>query len=181
MAAGVAQIEFSALARRVALAALVTLGVWNTIAAARAGSPGTLTENVRVLASTKGYDYQGYFAKLLPRLTQDGVPDLQLLLAFDEPDRELLYADMAMEGFRRPGLEDGDVFEVLSALDSTNLEGFAHGLGPYLSRSSARNLDRSIEHAQRVPGPLGEAVLEGVGRFGVDFRATPEVLSLIHI
>jgi len=156
---------------------LVALGLWNTVTVILEGSPGTLVDNVRVLARTKGYDYQGYFAKLLPHLAGEEEARLEKLLGFDEPDRSLLYSDMALEAFRSPEVLEADVLTILAALDSDALPDFARGLGPYQARRSGWNLEQAVAKAREVDGELGEALLEGVGRFGVDWAVLPETLE----
>jgi hypothetical protein len=177
LAAALAQVESRQVAR-VVCGLLVALGLWNTVVAIHAGSPTTPLKNMRVLASTKGYDYQGYFAKLLKHLEGDEQARLAKLLDFDEPDRGLLYADMTLEAFRSPEVLDDDVFLILSTLDPKGLEDFYRGLGPYQARRAGGNLEQAVARAQERGGSQGDALLEGVGRFGVDWAVFPETLEV---
>lgn len=159
-------------------AALLALGVLNTARLLAAAHPFEPRRNLAILFGTKGYHYMGYFPMLLGHLEGDHAARLRPLLGFDEPQRSLLYADLATVGLRGfPGGVDEEL-ALLRSLDPDGLLDFARGLGPSIVRRAGRDLDRALAAAHAMGGELGERLAEAVGRFGRDWYFTPQVAEV---
>lgn len=166
---------------RAVTAALLALGLGNSAALLSAASPGTPLANLERLASTKGYDYEGYFAKLVPRLVEaaDGERPRALapLLAFDEPALELLRSALASVAYRDVDLPIEGVRAELAALDPEGMADFERGLGPWLARHSGGDAGRVEAVLAREEGPARARLLEGLGRVGPGFAVAPAAIE----
>lgn len=148
--------------------ALLLLGAANATRVLAGGRPTTPRANLALVSSLKGYLYVGYLPRLLDHLEGRGARRLAPLLAFDEPERGLLYADLAMVAFpgRRPLV---DVLAVLDELDPDGRAFFEPGLGPTLVRATRGDLARALAAADGMGGEQGQRLAEAVGRFGRDW------------
>lgn len=159
------------LAGRGAVLALALAGAFGTWSAAREGSPGTWRANLNQLATTKGYDYAGYFAKVFPRLEGRGEWELALD-AFREPVPELLCADYAQTVTER-GVSDLAGGFARLPLDWQQTPGFLLGFGALASRLQQRDITAALGLAPDVPAELRALWGEAIGRFGNAYAEFP--------
>lgn len=163
-------------------AALLALGMWNTLQILREGSPGELRAGWEELVRHKGYVYSSYFDKFETHLSGDDAERLVVLLRFDEPDRESLVVAAVGAVFRDPGPSLAARFaqaervlaEVLPAEDR---EAGWIGLGRLLVVGSGWSAPLALTRVEGLPGDRRRELLaEGVGRFGNGGHPTEEAL-----
>jgi len=165
--------------RRLGLAAaavLVVGGALETARIAAAGRPAELLRNARILLETKGYTYPEYFAKFVRHLDGDYRDKIDVLVRFDEPDRELLYSGIAWVVFDRVQATRQELLTLVRSTDREHWQEFAVGFGPYLYRLAREDLGRAVELIESYPAELREPFLEAVGRRGIFLRAHPDKL-----
>ena len=156
------------------LAALLALGgARQAVAILAEGRPGEIPANLAFLARTKGLDYQGYLAKVLPRAGRTGQVGLvrraQPWLALDEPARDLLLGDLAAASFARDkrGVDHLEVFARTLAPDE--VDAVLLGAGPVIARAARRDFDEALSWTLAVePAARRNLLLRALGRHGLD-------------
>lgn len=186
IAVAVARLEDSespAACRAGALAgwALLAAGGLASLGIVAEGRPGSLADNWDVLTRTKGYVYAGYFPKFVPHLPEGDEQRLEILLSFDEPDRDWLVTEASNVLFQVPvpdavaAMERGR--EVIEAVAPERVEAFERGLGQLLLRAADWDLARALERARAAPDGLRARLFESLGRVGQGRYPTVEVLA----
>lgn len=174
-------------ARRVArglAALLILLGATGAGRILTEGRPASPLRNLRVLASTKGYDYRGYFGEFLPHLEALDAEHARPLLAFDEPHPELLHADLAARLFdgRRLQLSLHEQFAELDRLDPELRMEFARGMGLSVTARTGGDLRQALLSVDGLPEPMRSTLAEAVGYFGAHYGSRLEtVLADVRI
>lgn len=186
IAVGLARWEDGALpARPVASAIgglLLAAGGLGALQAVGEGRPSTPARNWDVLCRTKGYVYAGYFPKFVPHLPPGDEQRLEILLSFDEAEREWLVTEACAVLFETPTPDARTVMargrEVLATVAPKRVEAFELGLGSLLLREAGWDLARALESALAAPPGLRERLLEGLGRAGSGPYPTVDVLGV---
>ena len=132
------------------------------------GTPAAPVRGYEVLASTRGYDYEGYFAKLIGHVDGEGAARLGPLLAFEESEGDWLRADLASAALheaRKEGRVDSLATE-LAALDPEGAAGFALGLGAWSWERGGGSFDGLLAFVAAYPEPIASALLAGAGPRG---------------
>ena len=174
----------SGTARRVGVLAgsvLLAAGGLASLGIVAEGRPGSPADNLDVLTRTKGYVYAGYFPKFVPHLPEGDEQRLEILLGFDEPDRDWLLTEACAVLFEAP-LPDVEAVlkrgrEVIGVVAPGRVEAFERGLGPLLLRAADWDLARALERAGAAPEGLRARLLEGLGRVGSGPYPTIDVLA----
>lgn len=151
----------------VLLGAVLLLGVTHTGRIAAAGRPTSPLDNLRFLASMKGYDYRGYFPMLLGHLDGRSSKHLAPLLEFDEPDRDLLRSALAIALFenRRRAVELPAQLETLERLEPEGRDGFLLGLGPSVIVNRRGDVGAALKQLAALPDGAGAPWAEAMGYF----------------
>ncbi|MFT5284953.1 MAG: hypothetical protein ACI8TQ_001113 [Planctomycetota bacterium] len=158
---------------------LALLGLSGATASLQAMGSGTgqgIAANSALLSQTKGYTYDGYFAKFIPHLEGTRTENLRTLLEFDEPARSLIYADAAAAMYRRSADTPEDIMAALQAIDAANFMEFVPGLGPYLHYQVDGRMKLAIHTALQMPPDLRKVFLEALGRRGLYIHPPAERL-----
>ncbi len=163
---------------RILVAVLLVAGFIATTQAVQGGTGRGLSENMRLLSKTKGYTYIEYFAKFVPHLPEDREQRLRTLIQFDEPARELLYADAAGAVYQTSEVPLSRVLETLQSTDSENHLEFMAGLGPYLHHQASGRMKLALHQALQQPSPLPAIFIEALGRRGLYLNPPPAMLKL---
>ncbi len=160
----------------VLLALLAVAGADASRRAIQEGRPAELRANTRLLFACKGYTYPGYFAKFTKHLEGDPEQKLRVLLAFDEPDPEILRSSAAEAVFRRTELTLAEIVDVLAAVDSEHWQDFLLGLGPYCLQVAKDDVWKALAFVSASPPRTRRILIEAIGR-GNGWGVRPERLE----
>jgi hypothetical protein len=160
---------------------LLAAGGVGALAVVGEGRPSTPVRNGVELYRTKGYVYSGYFPKFVKHLPPDDEERLEILLSFDEADRDWLVSEACAELFKEP-LPDAHAAQararaVVEAVAPEYVEALEVGLGRLLLLDADWDLGRALESALAAPDGLRERLLEGLGRVGSGAYPTAEALA----
>lgn len=179
VAAALAELASSRLrlARAVGLL-VIGAGVVSAVGIVDDGAAPEWSANLSKLRSIKGYNYAGYFAKLVPRLESSGSTDrIGALLEFDESAPDLLRGDFAAVAFSRSAATPAEVVEQLRELDPDGLAGFGRGLGGYWLRQARGDLARIGSLTGDLDPAIASCVWEAIGRIGTDYAIQPAAVE----
>lgn len=165
---------------RIAIVLLVLLGLEGSRRAITAGRPATPTANLGWLARTKGYDYEGYFAKVWDHFEGGTRRRAEILLGYDEPHRELLRMDLASVALRESDAAIDPTLEALAQVEPEGREHFALGAGLTLSRAARADLHVALRRTERYAPPLRELLRVALGRSGAGADTFPIVAEEIR-
>jgi len=160
---------------RFPVAILLAFGLLQAVMIVMDASPRTIPENVRVLAVTKGYDYSGFAAKLLkrrPRTPEGWAP----LVSFEEPSRELLFAELAEEAYRDDPRPFAAVVRELEGVGGAGWRDFLRGLGRYVMLHAGGDLNSALAATNAIENGTGRLLAEALGRTGKGFAVTPDAI-----
>jgi len=182
-------------AARAALALLVASGLAGSATIVLEGRLGDAAANLRFLATTKGYAYQGYLAVVLPRCGDGPVARARPWLGFDEPAREMLAAELTTATFARgggappaPGTRPSERVEKFARALVTEERplppgaaraierGALLGAGPVLARAARRDLERELELVLAEPPERRSLLAQAFGRYGRDLALSPAIV-----
>jgi hypothetical protein len=142
-----------------------------------AGRPLRPLRNLRLIATTKGYDYVEYFDKFVRHL--DGIYDerIQVLQRFDEPAPELLYSSITWSVFEHSELRGLDVIDTLKRAFGDRFEDAVPGLGGYLYRKAGYDIPNAIRLVGGNAVEYERPLVRAIGRYGLGPRITPPILT----
>lgn len=174
---------------RVLGAVLVVLGARASWAVVLGGRPLRLGDNWRILVDHKGYAYDQYFAKVLPRLEGTREEKLRLVEGFDDPHPGLVRADAVKNLYREEllGESGGDLrlawerarasLGEVAAGDAERLAHYELGLGALLCVGHGWNRGAAFAAVAAAPESERPEAFEALGRFGGGGYPLPEVLE----
>ena len=158
-----------------AFAALLVLGAIGTGRILAAGQLERWHANWATLNSVKGYDYAGYFAKVLPRLKDY---DREWALSdFEEPDEGLLVADYAQAISEHGPRDVTAFFEAWRTEQPERFEQLVRGAGAAIARKGGHDIVRILELVLAGPDEVQGPALEAVGRFGTAYAQFPRQVA----
>ena len=171
------------LAARVVLALLVGSGLGSSARLVLEGRLADAPANLRFLATTKGYAYQGYLAAVLPRRGAGPVERARPWLGFDERSRDLLIADLTTATFARgggaapaPGTRLSERVEQFARALGAEERPALLGAGPLLARAARRDLERELELVLGEPPERRALLARAFGRYGRDLAVSPSIV-----
>jgi hypothetical protein len=156
-----------------ALGLWVAAGLAGTLRECAAGRPGQPMENLALLAETRGYAWDGYLAKLWPRLKLSDGEKLTRLRRAADGDEALLEEALALAWARSGQRSPADVRAALGAHPAQ----FVRGLGFWLRDRGGRTLQARLAVAKSAPRDLSPWLEEAAGRFGLGPLANAENLA----
>jgi hypothetical protein len=148
------------------IVALAVLGALDTFRMVRDAQPESLAQNLSQLAEEKGYRYSQYLQKIEPRLPGTRAEKLSVLLAFDEPQPELLHEALAIALYGSGEGSFESMCEEIRSAGVSDLRGFELGMGLMLMRHKGRDFQERIDVVAGFDAPTRDALIEGIGRFG---------------
>ncbi len=149
---------------RVLVCVLLLVGADASRRAIAEGRPGELSANVDLLRATRGFAYPEYFAKLVGHLPGTEREKLEVLIAFDEPVYEILYAAAAEAVYRRSETPSSEILLTLHAADPARWPAFVHGLGPHFLALDNGHLRQALARAGALAPELRAHAFEAIGR-----------------
>lgn len=148
------------------VALLALMGASDTWRLARDATPGDWFAHARQLAEQKGYRYSQYLQKIEPRMQEARLVELTQLLAFDEPEPELLHESLAIALYGSGvGSFEDQCAEIRSA-GIDDLRGFQLGMGLMLMRHKGRDFKERVDLVSGFEPATRDALIESIGRFG---------------
>jgi len=159
--------------RAVAFAVLASYGAAGLQDLARltaTGSPATLVENAKVLATTRGVDYPQYFELFLPHFDVDKASKARIAMHLDDPTPELPAATAQVlwgkAELPTPVLLD----EVRAAFGPLRWRAAVLGLGRALHPGEDYDLPHAFSAISVAPVDVQPLLAEAIGRSGIGPR-----------
>lgn len=144
------------------------------------GRLSELPNNWALLRALKGYNYLGHFGTLMQHQKDRSPASLRPILAYDEPDPELLYGDFAMTAttLAHSKGEPRSVEQWLTYFEEVDPERaalFLRGMGPAWVQPRGGSIEAALRAVQTsataVPTTVWE---EAIGYFGTGWSYRPQ-------
>lgn len=159
--------------RGVAWAVLALYGVAGLHDLARltaTGSAGTMLENAKVLATTRGVDYPQYFELFLPHFDVDKAAKARIAMQLDDPTPELPAATAQVLWGKSELPTPRLLEEVREAFGPLRWRDAVLGLGRALHPGEAYDLPHAFSAISVAPADIQPLLAEAIGRSGIGPR-----------
>lgn len=148
---------------------LVGLGVRDTVAVVESGKAPDLASGWEHLATTKGYDYEGYIPYVGWHFGLEPAEQVRVFLGFDDEDPELVAAS-APVALEKVKLELDEALALLDQVDAALRVELAAGLGAYLVRMSPKGYRKALRDVTEaeLDDEMRDALYFAIARRGIN-------------
>ena len=141
-----------------------------------AGRPGSLLQNGAIVARAKGYDLQGYFDRLAPRI-EGTLPERFAVLNRIEEDPDLVMPSAAHSLFEKAGIALDEAVAITRASCGERWASGLKGLGLVVAPDYGHDVPAAFARIEARPVEERAALAEGLGRIALGIRLVPEKID----
>ncbi|MBI5365087.1 MAG: hypothetical protein HZA53_18060 [Planctomycetes bacterium] len=158
---------------RAGLGVIVLVGIVDAARLALDGRPGAPVANLRLLATTQGYDWSEYLDKLLPRL-EGSVEEKLARIARVDDDPARLDPDLAQSAFEHADASLPRALETLHRALGPRADQAITGLRFFVHPNFGHDPDAAFRALAAAPERDRPALAEAIGRAGLGPRFRPD-------